>query len=443
MLSTPLGEAAYALCVHIQSSGFEALMVGGSVRNCILGLPVDDIDIATNALPEQIEQMCTVIPSHGVERTASHRVKFYGKVFEVTTYRTEYYTPGNRIPQKIEFTTRKNDALRRDFTINALYADIVSGTVYDDVGGLIDLHERVVRFIGTPNDRIMQDPLRILRAIRLRNTIYGQYEPNTYHAIQIQSECIASVSPATLWKEFEKIIKLPNADNALEDAWELSALKHLLPELYCLKGIAQPREYHAEGDVWQHTLLAVRNSPECDIATKFAILFHDIGKANTYSIHNDRIHFNEHATASKAIVSLIGKRFLLSTSVISKLEFLVAHHMMIGNLLEMTEHRKAHWYFHRWFNDLLIVFYADIAGTIPADFSLYNAVYADYCAFIDAHPKRLQSLLNGKEIMQILQIKPSAQVEDVKRQIEEHMINGSITTKAQAVDFVSTLKNKL
>lgn len=438
-LNTPLGTAAYNVCSIIQNQGYECYWVGGSVRDILLERPVTDIDIATNALPEQI---ATLFTNTTLENSTLGAViiEKNGFSFEVTTFRKESNTTTGRTPTNIEFTNRTEDALRRDFTINALYFDPITQKILDDVQGLVDIHEKIVRFIGDATERIVHDPLRSLRAIRLRNAITGQYHPATYHAIHANAVLTSNLSGMRVQQELEKMLLGPNPSQCLEDAWETDILEHIIPELSNCKGVAQPSMYHAEGDVWEHTLQTVQSSRnEDDIDVRIAALFHDIGKATTFSIEADRIHFNNHASVSAATTEQILNRLQYPAKRIQKICWLIEHHMMMSQLLELTQERKRHWYFHEWFTELLQLFWLDIAGTSPSNFTLYDEIIADYTKFLDAHPAPKKPLLTGEEIIEILQIEPGPIVGEILTKLANARINNLVNYKAEAIEFVKNI----
>lgn len=435
-LATTFGEAAFNVCEQIQAAGFSVYMAGGSVRDLLLDLPIVDIDLATSALPKDLEKILQVKSNHA-EDLGSVVAVHKGFEFEITTFRNESTEATGRKPNKITFGTIEDDVYRRDFTVNALYADIVSGEVIDMVNGVSDLNERIVRTIGEASVRFVEDPLRMLRAVRLRGTLDGQYHPSTYRALKNTAIRVNVLAPVLLWKEFEKVLQNLHPELILEDLWELQLLQQFLPELSDLKGIAQPHKFHEEGDVWNHTLGVVKAfESHHSLDVRVAAVFHDVGKAQTFSISNDRIHFNDHASASKDLLRAIGKRFLLPNKRLQKLAFLVGHHMMMQDLLDMNEERKAHWYYHEWFTELLELFYLDIAGTEPSNFELYNAVYKDYLAYIDAHPKKPTPLLTGQVIMDTLHIPPSPLVQTVKDDLETLQLQKKLTTKKEAIDYL-------
>jgi poly(A) polymerase len=294
--------------------------------------------------------------------------------------------------------------------------------------------------IGDPAKRFAQDALRLLRVVRLRALLDGQYHPDTYRALQESAPLVASLSGERVRREFEKMLLGPRPDRALEDLWETGILKILIPELAACKGVAQPIEYHHEGDVWEHTLACVRAyQPEDGIDLRLAALFHDVGKPPTFAL-KERIRFDQHAETSADIVRTVFDRLQFPAVRRDAVAWLVGHHMMMGAFSTMPEARKAHWYYHPLFTDLLRLFVLDIAGTTPQSYELYDEVLREYNAYLDSHPRPPKPLLSGKDVMNILGIPPGERVGGVIQELLEEQRAGRITTKREAKAYVETLK---
>ncbi len=439
LLGTPYGEAAYKLVERLTDAGFDTWWVGGATRDLALGQIPTDIDIGTAALPEDIKR---VFPkaTEDVKGLGSLRVTEASHEFEVTTFREDDEASDGRHPESIVFSTREKDAKRRDFTINAIYYHPISRQTFDPTDGLNDAEEKLVRFIGEPAIRIKHDALRILRAVRLRAIIDGQYHPETYAALREQASLAGTLSGTRQLEEAEKILACPRPARALEDLWELGILSYIAPELHKCKGIAQPADYHHEGDVWDHLLQCTSSfRPDDSADVRLAALFHDIGKAETFSLQ-ERIRFDHHASISADITSAILKRWQVPKKRIEKIDWIIRHHMTMGTFKDLSEERKAHWYFHPWFSELLGVFWLDIAGTDPADFSYYDAILKDYHQFLDTHPRPPKPLLTGDHVMKLLGIKPGEEVGSALKALNDAQVQKTVTTKKEAEQFILKLK---
>lgn len=436
LLATPYGEAAYAVVERLEDAGYDSWWVGGGTRDLALGIVPKDIDIGTAATPEQIHAVFKDSKQDPLS-LGSMRVKQGRFVFEVTTFREETLASDGRHPEAVHYARREKDAKRRDFTVNAIYYHPVSREVYDPFGGLADIGEKLIRFIGDPTERVKHDALRILRAVRMRALIDGQYHPETYARLREQAALTGSLSGSRQLEELEKMLKGPNPPRALEDLWELGILNHIAPELHKCKGIAQPADYHHEGDVWDHTLActaAFREEDGPDV--RLAALFHDVGKAETFSL-KERIRFDHHASVSADIATKLLKQWQAPAKRVEKIDWLVRHHMSMGTFEDLSEERKAHWYFHEWFPELLRVFWLDIAGTEPSDFSFYDRIVRDYHAFLDSHPRPPKPLLTGARVMRILGIGPGERVGEALNALRDAQVRKDVTTKAEAEEFIA------
>ena len=437
LLRTPYGEAAYKLIEALHDAGFDTWWVGGGVRDLLLGQMPKDIDIATAATPQQIQN---IFPKATQDPNAlgSMRVPMGKTLFEVTTFREDDEASDGRHPESVVFGTREQDAKRRDFTINALYFQPISRELYDPYKGEADLAERLIRFIGDPAIRIKHDSLRMLRAVRFRALLDGQYHPETYRAIQECAPLIDALSGSRKFEEMQKMLLGPHPDRAFEDLWELGLLSRFLPELHACKGIPQPADYHHEGDVWDHTLHCLRSfRPEDGIDVRIAALFHDCGKVETFSL-KERIRFDQHAETSAKLVSEALARLQCPVKRREKIAWLIGHHMMMGTFIDnsLSEVRASHWYHHPWFTELLQMFYLDIAGTEPANFSMYEEILRRYHHFLDTHPRKEPPLLSGHEVMDMLGLTPGEEVGNALSALHDAQVTKQVTTKAEAREFL-------
>ncbi|MDO8649530.1 MAG: CCA tRNA nucleotidyltransferase [Candidatus Peregrinibacteria bacterium] len=431
-LRTPQGEDAYTIVEKLTDAGFDTWWVGGCVRDMLLGRIPEDIDIATGALPEEVK---VLFPKADMTAApvGSVRIPLRKRSFEVTTFREDDAASNGRHPEAVVFGTREQDAKRRDITVNAMYWNPISRALFDPFDGEADLKERLIRFIGDPAIRIKHDALRMLRAVRFRATLHGQYHPETYRALQEQAPLVEILSGQRLREELEKMLLCPHPDRALEDLWELGILQRFLPELAECKGIPQPADYHHEGDVWDHTLMITRAfTAEHGIDTRLAALFHDCGKTKTFSL-KERIRFDHHASISAELAAQALSRLQMPQRRREKICWVIEHHMMMGSFASMNDERKSHWYYHPWFPELLQVFWLDIAGTDPADFSLYEEIVADEQHFLDSHPRPPKPLLTGEDIMDALGIPPGEEVGKMLQTLYEAQIRGEIATKKEAL----------
>lgn len=421
----------------LQKAGHEAYWAGGSVRDMLLGKEPKDYDIVTSAKPEEIENLLEKTIPIGKEFGVILAIEGEHH-FEVATFRSDSGYSDGRRPDAVIFTHAAEDAKRRDFTVNGIFYDPVVQKIYDFVGGQKDLKEHLIRFIGDPHERILEDHLRILRAIRFKNTLDFQYHPDTYQAILTHAKLANRVSGERLRDEFNKMLASEHALNALEDLLETGVLEEVLPEVHAMKGVAQPYEYHHEGDVWEHAKRCLDSLPKyASLNLKWATFLHDVGKPVTFKL-KERIRFDHHSEEGAKIASNILRRLKFSKKDIDYICWLIQHHMMLNNLLEMPLGRQRHWFLMPQFKDLLALFSADIAGTDPANYEVYTKIAKLYEETLKKIPKNPAALLSGEEIMAILGIPPGKKIGEIATKLREKQLAHEINTKPQAKKWIKT-----
>lgn len=428
---------ALEIVKELKSHGHETYFAGGTVRDLLLGKAPKDYDIVTSAKPEEIEGI--------LEHTIPIGKKFgvilavrNGHNFEVATFRSDAAYSDGRRPDAIYFTEPKEDALRRDFTINGMFYDPIKKEVLDFVGGQKDLEGKVLRFIGDPHERLQEDNLRLLRAIRFKNSLNLDYAPGTLEVIKNNAGLIRGVSAERIQDELTKILTSHGKGQAFREMSEAGVLNIILPEVEALKGVKQPEIYHKEGDVFEHTLMsldALSENPSRELA--WAVLFHDIGKPETISFE-ERIRFNKHAEVGAEIAGEIGKRLKFSNEMVSNLKWLVAHHMMLGDLLKMKKTRQAHWIHQPLFGELLELLRADALGTKPKDLSLYNELkkLSEEKEILLPKP---EILITGKEIIDKFGVKEGPKIGEILDKVHHAQMEEKIKTKEEAVEFVKRI----
>ena len=427
----------------LQYAGHQAFWAGGCVRDILLGIKPKDFDIVTGAKPDEIEK----ILKKTLEKTLPIGKQFgvimavkNGHNYEIATFRSDSGYSDGRRPDAVTFTSAKEDARRRDFTINGMFYDPVKDKIIDYVGGQKDLDARLIRFIGDPHKRILEDHLRILRAIRFKNEFSFQYEPKTYTALHKHARLVIDkVAKERIAAELNKMMMTPRAADAFEDMEDIGVLKIILPEIQKLKGVAQPYRYHKEGDVWTHTMAALRTLPQsAPLAVRWAVLLHDSGKPETFEL-KERIRFDHHVEYSKKHAQKVLTRLRYSRKFIEEVCWLITHHMMMTPLVTMPEGRKRHWFLQPYFLNLMQVFKADAEGTTPTDLSLYEKIYDLYRRSAKKMPKMPSPLLHGEEIMKILALEPGRKVGDILAELKEKQLSGEIRTKKQALAWLKKM----
>lgn len=318
---------------RFRSQGFEAYFAGGSVRDMLLGEAPKDYDIATNATPEEVKKIFPKTIPVG-EKFGVVIVVLEDENFEIATFRAEGVYSDGRRPDTVTFTSPKEDALRRDFTINGLLYDPLSEKVLDYVGGQKDIQARRIQTIGDPEKRFKEDKLRLLRAIRFASTLSFELERETFEAVKRLASEIQGVSPERIRDELVKIFTRKGAGRGLELLSESGLLKEILPEVEVMKGVNQPPEFHPEGDVFVHTKLMLEKLDHPSTVLAFACLLHDVGKPLTYEVR-DRIRFNEHAEVGAEVSEKILERLRFSNREKEEIVICIKNHMRFKEVQRM------------------------------------------------------------------------------------------------------------
>jgi poly(A) polymerase len=378
-------NAATKIVKRLQNKGFEAYFAGGCVRDMVLSREPKDFDIATSAKPSQVKDLFKRTISIG-EKYGTIIVIEAGQSFEVTTFRVESGYSDNRRPDNVEFTSAEEDAKRRDFTMNAMFFDPVKKKLIDFVDGKSDVKKNVIRFVGDPRERIEEDHLRLLRAIRFKITLGFQYAPETFDVIRSNSSLIGSVAAERVRDELNLIFSSSNKHIGLVELSESGICNIVLPEIEALKGVPQPYEYHHEGDVFTHTYLALKSLKKDEAGYLcWATLLHDISKPQTLIREGGRIIFHDHAQKSAEIAKDILKRLKFPNFEIETIVWLVDNHMRIGDIEKMRPYKRMGFLLDHRFPSLIELARADCLGTYPINTTLVNMMELDREKALEAH----------------------------------------------------------
>ena len=356
----------------LRESGHQAYLVGGCVRDLLLGRDPADYDVATDATPDQVMRifpetyavgaqfgvvlvpipeserekqesksanvstLCDSAPGSASEEpdVRGHR---HNTCVEVATFRCDIGYSDGRHPDEVHFSRDpREDVQRRDFTINGLLLDPVQNKVLDFVGGQDDLKAEIIRAIGDPQLRFTEDKLRMLRAVRFAARFEYTIEPRTLAAIQPLASQIHQVSRERVRDEITRMLTEGHARRAFELMDQAGLLREVLPAIEAMKGVEQPPEFHPEGDVFVHTLMLLENLPQpCPVTLAWSALLHDVGKPPTFRRAPDRIRFDEHASVGVKMAEAICQRLRFSNDDTEQILALVGNHMRFGDVERM------------------------------------------------------------------------------------------------------------
>lgn len=319
----------------LHEKGYQAYFVGGCVRDLLRKKPPKDLDIATNAVPEAVRRLFPKTVPVGAQFGVILVVED-GQPFEVATFRADKGYADGRRPTGVRFTDARQDALRRDFTVNGVFYDPLTRRVMDWVGGEKDLKKKVIRAIGDPLKRFTEDKLRMLRAVRFASVLGFKIESKTLAAVKKLSKHIHTVSHERVRDELVKMFTGPDPSRALALLDETGLLKEVLPEVAKMKGVQQPRKFHPEGDVFVHTKLLLKQLEDPSAVLAFGCLLHDVGKPATYR-RSDRIRFNGHEHVGARIAESILERLRFPNDLKASVVACVEGHMRFKDVKAMRE----------------------------------------------------------------------------------------------------------
>lgn len=313
-----------AVLDRLSDGGYEAYLVGGCVRDCLLGKEPADWDVAASATPEQISVCFSGM--RVIETGLQHgtlTVLSGGLAVEITTYRIDGEYSDHRRPDSVKYASRlKDDLCRRDFTINAMAYNPSKGLI-DYFGGQADLDKRIIRCVGDPLCRFDEDALRIFRAIRFASQLSFVIEDNTKTALLQKRVLLKQISSERIRIELIKLLCGANAQSVLFEYYHV--IGEVIPEILPMIGFMQHSPYHIY-DVWQHTLKAVE-AVGADPVYKLTMLFHDIGKPTCYSEDQaGRGHFYGHADIGAKIADKVMTRLKFDNYTKDKVVTLIKNH---------------------------------------------------------------------------------------------------------------------
>jgi len=447
--TSPKFEAALEILKTLRVAGYDAYLAGGCVRDLLLGRAPEDYDVATSATPDIVLEMFPrtfAVGAHfGVVLVASEigggckdGAVEERCVTEVATFRSDGVYSDGRHPDEVRYTkTAAEDVQRRDFTINGLLLDPLreSGDlradVIDYVGGLEDLDAGVIRSIGFPERRFEEDQLRLLRAVRFAARFGFAVESVTFNAMRKLAARIHAVSRERIREELTKMLTEGHARRAFELLDETDLLIQVLPEISNMKGVAQPPQYHPEGDVWTHTLMLLEQLElGCAMTLGWGALLHDVGKPPTYREAPDRIRFDGHVEVGVAIGAEICRRFRFSNDETHQILALIENHMRFADAPRMKASTLKRFFRLENFPEHLALHRMDCLAA-HRNLEIWNFVRERYESMPE-QAVRPTPLITGRELI-VAGYSPGPAFKEVLRAIEDAQLEGSITTQEEAL----------
>ncbi len=438
-LESSLLKGAQEIARRLGEAGHSALLAGGVVRDLLLSRPVSDVDIACSAPPQEVERLFEHTVAVG-KQFGVVIVVLAPHQFEVTTFRRETAYLDGRHPSQVTFSDARDDALRRDFTVNALFADPFSGRVTDYVQGRRDLQAGIIRTVGDPCKRFEEDKLRILRAVRFAANLGFEIEAGTFRQVCAAATNLEQVSRERIRDELVKILTGPDASRGLGLLLESGILQVILPEAAAMQGVEQPPKFHPEGDVFVHTCLMFEKAGQIsDPNLALGILLHDVGKPPTFTV-KDRIRFDGHAELGAKMSDEVCRRLRLSNIQREEVVELVRHHLRFIHVRQMRESTLKRFLRLDNFEKHLELHRLDCLAS-HGDLSSY-----EYCREkleeLAAQPLKPKPLINGRDLIE-MGLKPGPVFGKILSQLEDLQLEGVLKSRREALEWVRELTDPL
>jgi poly(A) polymerase len=442
-----LRDFATTIVQTLRQRGFQAFLVGGCVRDLLLGREPKDYDVATNATPQQVMSIfpetyavgaqfgVVLVPVPEEHLPKDQTISSHAGTIEVATFRSDIGYSDGRHPDEVRFSQDpREDVARRDFTINGMLLDPEGGDVLDFVGGRKDLHDGIIRTIGEPERRFGEDKLRMLRAVRFAARFEYTIEPATFAAIRKLVHEINFVSRERVRDELTRMLTERHARRAFLLLDESGLLKEVLPEISAMKGVEQPPEFHPEGDVFAHTLLLLENLPEpCPPALAWGALLHDVGKPPTFRVAPDRIRFDNHVEVGVKMAEEICSRLRFSGDDTAQILALIDNHMRFGHATRMKESTLKRFLRLPRFDEHLALHRADCLAS-HGELGTYEFLKQKLNT-IPPENMRPSRLVKGDDLI-AAGYQPGPKFREILNAVEDAQLEGRLPSKDEALQFV-------
>lgn len=439
---TELKEFAISIVRTLREKGYQSYLVGGCVRDLLLGREPADYDVATDATPDQVMRIFPETYAVGAQfgvllvpvgRSLSAGRE--GKTAEVATFRSDISYSDGRHPDAVRFSkSPQEDVQRRDFTINGLLLDPLTDEVLDFVGGRKDLETGIIRTIGDPELRFSEDKLRMLRAVRFAARFEYTIEPATFFAIQKLAPEIHRVSRERVRDELTKMLTEGHARPAFLLLDQSGQLLEVLPEIGAMKGVEQPPQFHPEGDVFVHTLLLLENLPQpCPTSLAWGALLHDVGKPPTFRVAPDRIRFDGHVDVGVKMAEEICRRLRFSNHDTEQILALIKNHMRFAHVQQMKESTFKKFARMPRFEEHLELHRIDCQSS-HGDLTSFNFT-SEKMASLPPEAIRPAPLISGDDLIEA-GYAPGPQFKEILGAVEDAQLEGRLHSKPAAMEFV-------
>lgn len=437
----PLGDLPAAVrerVAAVQGAGGRLWLVGGAIRDALLERATADYDFATDLSPERLLALFADAPARDVALGAVHW-QLEGADVAITSLREEGGYSDQRHPDWVRFVTEpERDAARRDFTVNALYLPVGAAgevaAVLDPAGGLADLRLGLLRTIGDPATRLAEDPLRILRGLRLAAQRRLRIEPATFAAMQATAGELRGLSPERALAELTSAFSGPGRGRALRLLVDAGAAAVVLPELLAMDGLPHPPEFHPEGDVLTHVALVLAHVAGGDPVQGWTAVLHDTGKPATFERAGDRIRFSRHDVVSAELADAVLRRLHAPGDLREPVVELCREHIRFASLPDMARTKRERWLRDPLFPAHLQFHRADCLGS-HAKLDIYEWVRAELERLPALPPPPLAT---GRDVV-ALGIPPGPLVGELLRQLHAELDRSAPADRTGALAILRRL----
>jgi poly(A) polymerase len=424
-------KGALAILKTLHDQGHEAYFAGGAVRDLLLEKSISEIDIATSASPQEIEQLFPKTIPVGKQFGVIVVVQDTNN-YEVTTFRKEADYVDGRHPTRVSFTDARHDVERRDFTVNALFLNPFTEEVIDYLNGREDLERKLIRTVGPPQSRFQEDKLRLLRALRFACQLDFEIERQTYQQVKEHASQLTEVSWERIRDEVLKILTGPDPSRGLKLMSDSGILEVILPEIAAMQGVQQPPQFHPEGDVFVHTCLMFELSQERSETLALEILLHDVGKPPTFTV-KERIRFDGHADLGAKMAEEICRRLRISNQQIEEVVDVVKDHLRFIHVQEMRESTLKRFLRKSNFSDHLELHRLDSLAS-HGKLSSYHFCQ-EKLEELSQEAMRPKPLINGHDLIG-LGLEPGPLFSEIMSAIEDFQLEGKLSSKEETLDWV-------
>ncbi len=437
-------DFAISVVQRLQDAGRQALWAGGCVRDELLGVAPKDYDVATDARPEQVQALfrrtVAIGASFGVIEVVGPRQDGRHLTVEVATFRSDGAYSDGRRPDQITFSSAREDAERRDFTVNGMFFDPIKGELHDFVGGQRDLDARVLRAIGDPSRRFDEDKLRLLRGVRMATRFALAIEPATEAAIRAMARRIAVVSAERIAEELRGLLTHPRRALGLGLLLDLGLADAVLPEVVPMRGLPQGPPAKPTGDLWDHVMRVLELlGPHVSFPLAFAALLHDAGKPRTVARLGDKFTFYHHEHVGARMADEACQRLKLSNAERERVVWLVEKHQYLADAKQMRTSKIKTTLNHPGIGELLALHRADALATGR------SAEQVEYCEFLlrEWTPAELNPppLLTGHDLTRH-GLDPGPLFKKLLDAVREAQLDGAVKTPPQAFELVDQLRRQ-